>query len=262
MDAPVIPVTEPRSRWLSERREDSSALVGLQSRVAAIALAVAWCGFLILGLFSGGVENVWLYTGMFVAIGVAYALLLLAPGSPVVRWASLGAVVAEVAAATSTPEEEFVSPLEGALDPTVDLQSTPSAPAHAEPEERQVVLAADAAERSLTHDEVHPVDDPAAVPAESVPAPAVEPTPAAAPSPTPAPESPAAGSPEVSTPAPPAPAPTADPASGAGADARTAGTAAAGAPVEPARGAEEVRTGQEEQEGRPGFFKRLFGRKG
>ncbi|WP_161893860.1 hypothetical protein [Gordonia spumicola] len=90
-----------RRWWQSEPREDSSAVVGLQSGFAMIALTVVCTSFLALGLVSGGVERTWLYVAMFGAIGVAVGLLLRAPGTPVVRWATVTAVAAEVVAAVA-----------------------------------------------------------------------------------------------------------------------------------------------------------------
>ncbi|MDR2279285.1 MAG: FUSC family protein [Gordonia sp. (in: high G+C Gram-positive bacteria)] len=101
MDTTLIEPPEERRWWQSDQREDTSAVIGLQSGFAAVALATAWAMFLVLGLMSGGVERTWLYLVMFGAIGAAFGLLLFAPGTPAARWATVGAVIAEVGSAAA-----------------------------------------------------------------------------------------------------------------------------------------------------------------
>ncbi|WP_336789276.1 hypothetical protein [Gordonia malaquae] len=101
MDAALIEPPEERRWWQSDQREDTSAVIGLQSGFAVVALGTTWAVFLMLGLMSGGVERTWLYLVMFGAIGVAFGLLLFAPGTPAASWATGGAVIAEVGAAAA-----------------------------------------------------------------------------------------------------------------------------------------------------------------
>jgi len=68
--------------------------------------------------------------------------------------------ISEVAADTGSREEEFVSSLEGGETPAADLQSTYSNPAHVEPEHSEVVLESEERSGDMPHTEVHPVDGP------------------------------------------------------------------------------------------------------
>lgn len=193
-------------------------------------------------------------------------------------------MIADVAASTGQREEEFVSPLERSTTPAADLQSTYSSPAHVDEEQAEVVLASRENDHDVRHTEHHPVDAsvppaptgtevpdttpgreedrsdrpedradvapaaPAATTDHAGPTDHVEPRPAPTPAAAEAPTTPTVEAPVEPRPEP-RPAPTPE---------------AVREPVrEPAaadsRAATATPTGEEE--GKPGFFKRLFKRK-
>ena len=88
-----IDVPEVR-RWRLAPREDTSELVGLHRPGVLVAAAVIWAGFAVLGLTSPGVDAPALYVAAFVAIGLAWAVTLGAPGSPLRIEATIAAVAA------------------------------------------------------------------------------------------------------------------------------------------------------------------------
>ena len=101
MDSPMSSLdAETRYAWWRGRpREDTSAIVGLQSSLVLIAAVVVWTGFLTLGVSSGDLDRPALYIAAFVALGAAWAVALRAPGSPIGRTAAASVVVLEAAAA-------------------------------------------------------------------------------------------------------------------------------------------------------------------
>ncbi|WP_420038911.1 hypothetical protein [Gordonia sp. MP11Mi] len=84
--------------WRGRRREDASAIVGLQTPHVMIGALVVWAGFVVLGLSGGAVEQPALYMASFVSMGAAWAIALRAPGTPMGRVAAAGVIVLETAA--------------------------------------------------------------------------------------------------------------------------------------------------------------------
>ncbi|GAB49230.1 hypothetical protein [Mobilicoccus pelagius] len=172
--------------------------------------------------------------------------------------------ISEVAAETGSREEEFVSSLEGGETPAANLQSTYSNPAHVEAEHSEVVLESEERSGDLPHTEVSPVDG--TVPPAPAGTPVPDTTPTAGgdavheehptrtrreehveprePVTTPHHDVPATSTGHVETvaPATPTPAPESRPTT----------------PEPVTESAAET----EEEQGRPGFFKRFFKRKG
>lgn len=101
MDPAVIDADAEVARtwWRGQPREDTSAIVGLQSPRVLIAAVVVWTGFLALGVSSSDLDRPTVYIGAFVALAAAWAIALRAPGSPIGWTAAAGVVVLEAAAA-------------------------------------------------------------------------------------------------------------------------------------------------------------------